>query len=163
MANGEEFYTTRGYEILNQHNGKLTSSMEDYLEMLYRSHLSEGYARIGQLAEKLNVKASSASKVVQKLAQMGYLNYEKYKVVSLTPEGIHIGAFLLKRHQTIALFLHNIGVKDEVHVETELIEHQVGTSTLEKISDFNEFIRLNPSIKERFAEFVSTKQTSPSK
>ncbi len=157
MDNSHEFYTTRGYEIINQHKGKLTSSMEDYLEMLYRIHLAEGYARIGQLAESLNVKASSASKTVQKLAQLGYLDYEKYQIIHLTEEGIEAGAFLLNRHITIALFLQNLGGKEEIHPETELIEHYVSNKTLEKFHLFNQFFQLNPCIKESFENFIHEK------
>ena len=67
-----EFYTYRGYQI--KQDEKLTVSMEDYLEMIYRICLNEGYTRINQLADNLNVKASSASKIVQNLQPWDWLN-----------------------------------------------------------------------------------------
>ena len=81
MSN-KEFHTFRGYEMIKKNKDHLTPSMEDYLEMIYRHCQEGGYVRINQLAEKLNVKASSASKTVSKLAEMGYLDYEKYGIIN---------------------------------------------------------------------------------
>ena len=66
----ENFYTTRGYEIQSYTNNLLTSSMEDYLEMIYRGYLADGYIRLSKLASLLNVKDSSASKMVQKIREI---------------------------------------------------------------------------------------------
>ena len=69
----KDFHTVRGYQLIDQNKKLLTSAMEDYLEMICRSVEKEGYLRINKLAGLLNVKASSASKMVQKLGAMGLL------------------------------------------------------------------------------------------
>ncbi|MCR4432109.1 MAG: transcriptional regulator MntR [Tepidanaerobacteraceae bacterium] len=153
MESNNEFHTVRGYEILKKSKKNLTPSMEDYLEMIYRSCSAEGYARINQLAEQLNVKASSASKVVQKLAQMGYLAYEKYGIIQMTRKGKTLGSFLLKRHKTVEKFLTNLGVKDTVLADTEMIEHHISMDTLEKIEILNDFLNANPEIAEKLRQF----------
>ena len=71
-----EFRTVRGYELLNQNKKQLTSAMEDYLEMIYRNIGQEGYMRINTLSELLNVKPSSATRMVQKLKELGLIRYE---------------------------------------------------------------------------------------
>ena len=96
--NDREFHTVRGYELLKQNKKLLTSSMEDYLEMIYRNSLSEGFMRMNTLAGLLNVRASSASKMVQKLGELGFMKYEKYGILKLTPKGESIGKYLLTRH-----------------------------------------------------------------
>ena len=53
----------------------LTPAMEDYLEMVFRSSEEQGYLRLNELAESLNVRASSASKMVQKLGEYGLIKY----------------------------------------------------------------------------------------
>ncbi|MDI3480753.1 MAG: hypothetical protein PWQ97_408 [Tepidanaerobacteraceae bacterium] len=153
MESNKEFHTVRGYEILKKGKKNLTPSMEDYLEMIYRSCSTEGYVRINQLAEQLNVKASSASKVVQKLAQMGYLAYEKYGIIQMTQKGTILGSFLLNRHKTVENFLINLGVKDTVLVDTEMIEHHISMDTLEKIERLNDFLDANPEIAEKLRQF----------
>ena len=76
MKTDREFYTVRGYQILDSGNKILSSSLEDYLEMIYRICLDEGYARINQLADKLNVRPSSTTKIVQKLCELGFVEYK---------------------------------------------------------------------------------------
>ena len=61
--------------MLNSEDKILTSSLEDYLEMIYRICLEDGYARINQLADKLNVRPSSTTKVVQKLCELKLVDY----------------------------------------------------------------------------------------
>jgi len=59
----KQFHTFRGYEIIKKDEDHLTPSMEDYLEMIYRNCQEEGYVRVNQLADQLNVKASPFPKL----------------------------------------------------------------------------------------------------
>jgi len=149
----KEFHTVRGYQILNAEDKLLTSSMEDYLEMIYRICLEEGYIRINQLAEKLNVRPSSATKVVKKLRELGLVDYQRYGIVQLTKEGEDIGAFLLKRHIIIEEFLRNLGIEETLLKDTEMIEHDVSINTLGSIHVLNQFFIKNPDIVERYKSF----------
>lgn len=155
MSN-KDFHTFRGYEIIKKHKDHLTPSMEDYLEMIYRNCEEEGYVRINQLAEKLNVKASSASKTVSKLAERGYLDYEKYGIIKVTAKGEIMGAFLLDRHETVEMFLRHIGVLDTVLLETELIEHHLSIDTVKNIKILNEFLTSSPEVLEKLRHFKAS-------
>ncbi|RXI47760.1 DtxR family transcriptional regulator [Clostridium tetani] len=154
MNKNKNFYTVRGYEILKKNKNLLTNSMEDYLEMIYRNSLISGYTRIKELSESLNIRPSSATKMVQKLSELGFVNYEKYGIVELTKKGEDIGGFLLKRHSIIESFLKNIGVEKDILVNIELIEHSVTKEALEKIDLFNKFLEENRNVKERFENFI---------
>lgn len=158
MKNNQEFYTVRGYQLLRQHKKLLTSSMEDYLEMIYRNSLQEGYIRINVLSDLLNVRPSSATKMVQKLADLGLLDYKKYGIIFLTENGEEIGSFLLQRHNIIETFLKTIGISENILVETELIEHNISVNTLENIDMLNKFIQANPDIIKKFEKFKASFQ-----
>lgn len=149
----KEFYTVRGYALLNQEDNRLTPSMEDYLEMAYRLAKNKGFTRMSDLAGALNVQPPSATKMVNKLAEMGYFGYEKYGVIQLTPKGNTIGRYLLKRHEVIEDLLRLIGVKDNVLEQTEKIEHNINENTLERIEVFLKFINENPDCLEKLKEF----------
>ena len=149
----QEFHTVRGYELLNQNNRMLTAAMEDYLEMIYRYVIEEGYMRINVLSEMLNVKPSSATKMVQKLTELGLLDYKKYGIIFLTPKGQKIGKELLNRHNIIERFLNLIGVSEDILQETELIEHNISVNTLKNIDILNRFLAKNPDIIVKFEKF----------
>lgn len=153
MGETSKFHTVRGYQLLQQNKKLLTPAMEDYLEMIYRNSLSEGYMRINTLSEFLNVAAPSATKMVQKLKIAGLLDYKKYGIIFLTDNGKEIGKFLLQRHNIIEIFLHNLGVKDDLLTETELIEHNISATTLQKINIYNKFIEQNPDIIQKLEQF----------
>ncbi|MGB9678891.1 MAG: metal-dependent transcriptional regulator [Thermoanaerobacteraceae bacterium] len=150
------FYTVRGYELLEHDKKLLTPSMEDYLEMIYRNSINENSVKINSLSKLLNVKAPSATRMVQKLKESGLLKYEKYGEIQLTEKGKEIGRFLLERHNVIEKFLINIGVKDNILIETELIEHVISIKTLEIFNLFNLFLAENPCFKKLYIDFISS-------
>ena len=153
MEEASKFHTVRGYQLLEQNKRLLTPAMEDYLEMIYRNSLVEGYMRINTLSELLNVAAPSATKMVQRLNKLGLLDYKKYGIIFLTGNGKEIGKFLLQRHNIIELFLKNLGVTEGILAETELIEHNISAPTLQKINTYNRFLEQNPEIKKMYENF----------
>jgi Mn-dependent DtxR family transcriptional regulator len=150
---GREFRTVRGYQIKQQETKSITASMEDYLEMTYRLARDKGYTRVGDLATALNVQPPSASKMVQKLVEMGYLQFEKYGVIELSKKGREHGQYLLTRHETLERFLSIIGVKEQLLEETEKIEHYISPETIEKIMLLVAFMEDNPEWLQAFRDF----------
>lgn len=150
-----EFHTVRGYELKNSEK-KITSAMEDYLEMIYRNSLENNYIRTNQLAKLLNVRNSSVSKMAQKLGELDLLNYEKYGMVTLTDKGKRIGSFLLKRHLTIENFLKLLGCKKNILIQTELMEHIIDEETVERIQTLINFFNKNKDIFDKYTLFSNT-------
>ena len=160
MNNEREFRTVRGYQILNAESKALTSSMEDYLEMIYRTCSEEGYARVNRLAEKLNVRPSSTTKVIQKLKELGLVNYQKYGVIKLTEKGKALGSFLLKRHEVIEEFLKILGIEETRLKDTEMMEHDVSLGTLRGLHTLNRFLHENPGVMEQYKAFKMKQKDS---
>jgi Mn-dependent DtxR family transcriptional regulator len=153
----EDFYTFSGY--IRKDNGLLTASMEDYVEMIYRLSINKGFTRINDLANALNVQPPSVTKAVQKLAELNLANYEKYGVIILTEEGKIIGESLLKRHNMVEEFLRIIGVSNSLLEETEKIEHSVNEETFKCISNFVNFIKNNPEIRNALETYRNLKES----
>jgi Mn-dependent DtxR family transcriptional regulator len=149
----KDFYTIRGYERLRQEDKSVTPTMEDYLEMIYRLSKDRGFTRIGDLAGALHVQPPSASKMVQKLAEASFLNYEKYGVIELTGQGRELGEYLVKRHETIERFLRFIGATRSVLEETEKIEHNLSTETVKQIMLLVQFMEENQQWMEAFTAY----------
>ncbi|MGE5405545.1 MAG: transcriptional regulator MntR [Candidatus Saccharibacteria bacterium] len=138
-----DFYTFREYM---RKDDELTASMEDYLEMIYRLSQTDGFTRIHDLAEALNVQPPSATKMVQKLADIDVVAYRKYGVVVLNEKGMKLGQALMARHQVVEDFLRIIGISENLLEETEKIEHTISPTTLTSLASLVEFFRARPSL-----------------
>ena len=66
------FYTMKGYE--RSASDEMTSSMEDYLEMVCRMEEEGEPIRVSSLAASLHVRPSSASKMLDNLKKAGYID-----------------------------------------------------------------------------------------
>ena len=131
MSDNNKFYTLKGYALLN--DSSITSSMEDYLEMIYRIHSAGKAVRIGDVAQKLHVKPSSASKMVTNLKDQGLVASEKYGYIQLTQTGKELGRYLVYRHETIHSLLCYINNSDNELEQVEKIEHFINIETVENI------------------------------
>ena len=81
-----------------------SQSAEDYLERIHELIEEKGYARVVDIASSLEVKQASVTSMVQKLGDLGYLNYEKYRGLVLTEKGKKIATNIQRRHETLSRF-----------------------------------------------------------
>lgn len=144
----ESFFTFSEY--IKKDQGLLTPSMEDYVEMIYRLSKDSGYTRINELSNALNVQPPSATRMVQKLAEIHLVYYERYGVITLTEKGKLKGNMLLVRHNIVEKFLSSIGVTEGILEETEKIEHTVSKETLSCMTTYLSFLKDNPDIEKKF-------------
>ena len=154
------FYTVRGYRLLEQNKDALTPSLEDYLEMICRTVSEQGYIRVSDLARELNVRPSSASKMVGRLSELGLVNYEKYGIIQLTLRGEEMGKYLLWRHDIVSGFFALISKNSEEasFVEAELCEHILSEDTVKSLETLILFfLRREDSLKE-FQQMLEIQQ-----
>lgn len=136
MNKQNDFFTFKGYQL--NHNSELTSSMEDYIEMLYRIQKENGSVRAVELSHKLNVKAPSVSKMIDSLNKSGYTFSEKYGEIYLTAKGIEAGRYFLYRHNIIHKFLCALNHSENELEQTEKIEHFLNHMTIKNLERLTE-------------------------
>ena len=68
----------------------LSETTENYLKRIYILLKSRGNARISEIAKLMNRSLSSVSEAVKRMADEGYLSYEKYGKINLTERGLKI-------------------------------------------------------------------------
>lgn len=138
----ENYYTARGYQKISALQSGLTPSLEDYMEMIYRIILRQGNIKGNELAAELHVKPSSVTKMLVKLTDLGYLDYEKYGVIKLTDEGIRLGEYLLWRHNTITEFFTKLNSNpSEAFMEAERAEHLLSPQSVIRLEQLNQVLK----------------------
>ena len=123
---------------------KLTESMEDYLEMLYRIVIAQGYVRPVNLSTAIQVKPSSVTRMIQKLAEAGFITYEKYRNLSLTKKGSTYGRFLVWRDEKLKDFFLLADENTSINEQVEGIEHYITPTTMRFIRILVHYFRSDP-------------------
>ena len=126
-----DFRTLDGYDRIQKR--MLTRTMEDYLEMICRLSREDPVVRVQVVAEKLNVKPSSVTKMMQQLCAGGFIAYRPYAYLKLTQKGQVEGAYLLYRHDVLHDFLCMLNGTTKELEQVELIEHFLNKQTVENI------------------------------
>ncbi|MCZ8536743.1 transcriptional regulator MntR [Paenisporosarcina quisquiliarum] len=137
-----------------------TPSMEDHIEQIYMLIEQKGYARVSDIAESLSVLPSSVTKMVQKLDKDGYLIYERYRGLMLTPKGLKLGKRLVQRHDLLEQFLRLIGVQeDKIYEDVEGIEHHLSWNSIDRIADLIQAMEENPDFLQKLEELKEQQQS----
>ena len=137
---------------------KPSQSAEDYLERIHELIEAKGSAHVADIAQSLNVGQPSVTSMVQKLADNGYLRYEKYRSITLTDEGRTVALHIRDRHIVLANFFTLFGLDDETQArDIEGIEHHLSPDTLKTFADLTLYFQQNPKA---LAQFQSSRKTS---
>jgi len=128
-----------------------SQTAEDYLERIHELIEEKGYARVVDIASSLDVKQASVTNMVQKLGDLGYLNYEKYRGLVLTEKGRTVATGIQRRHETLARFFSLFGLASETQQrDIEGIEHHLSPATVEILADLATFFEKNPDTLKGF-------------
>lgn len=133
-----------------------SQSAEDYLERIHELIEEKGYARVVDIASSLQVKQASVTSMVQKLGELGYINYEKYRGLILTEKGREVARRIQKRHETLSRFFSLLGLPSKTQqADIEGIEHHLSAETVECLADLAQYFEDNPTI---LREFLSSRR-----
>jgi len=139
---------------------RLSESMEDYLEIIYRLEKKKGFARTSDISSFFGHKPSSVTGMLQKLDEQALVNYEKYRGVTLTAKGKQLAKDVSRRHETLVSFLKVLGIDKEIAEEDACrIEHAVHKETIERLRKFVSFVQKapkDPKWLRHFEYFIKT-------
>ncbi len=107
---------------------------EDHLEVIHELISARGEARVMDIAEHLAVSRPTVTKMLQRMAADGWIQYQRYRPVSLTEQGRTHAEWMRHRHGVLVRFLTMLGIAEEqAHIETEGIEHHLAHETVATI------------------------------
>ena len=125
---------------------QLSSPAQDVLKYIYLLRRRTGNATNQALAEKLNVKPATITKMLKRLARLGYIVYTPYHGAELTESGRKVVLEVLRHHRLVELYLvRNLGFTwDEVHSEAESLEHAISENLEQRIVEHLGDVRTDP-------------------
>lgn len=124
---------------------KLTFTMENYLEAIYRLSVDGKGARVSDIAEALGVTKASTNSAMSTLAEKGLIVREKYREIFLTPAGFELAEFTSKKHELIQKFFIEVLKIDPVIADTDAcaIEHVISNDSIYAMQQFLSGIKKN--------------------
>jgi DtxR family Mn-dependent transcriptional regulator len=115
-----------------------SQSEEDYLKALYHLEMDFDSVSTNSIADYLDMKPSSVTDMLKKLAEKKFINYQKYKGTSLTKKGKLIALSIIRKHRLWETFLvEKLGFGwDQVHTIAEQLEHIKSDELIENLDNF---------------------------
>ncbi|MBS1880862.1 MAG: metal-dependent transcriptional regulator [Actinobacteria bacterium] len=107
-----------------------SQAIEDYAKAIYAlaaDRREDALVQNGEVAERLGVTPATATSMLQKLADLGLVDYRPYKGVRLTGAGEKLALEVIRHHRLIEAYLAEaLGMpEDRVHEEAEVLEHYI--------------------------------------
>ena len=131
-----------------------SSKMEDYLEVISELVELKGYATTLDISRYMNVSAPSVTKMLQRLDESRYLEYEKYHGINLTAKGNQIADGIRQKHGILLEFFEILGIGHETaNQDVEGIEHYLNPKTIRQLRRFITFLKSNPKVLQNFNNF----------
>jgi len=115
-----------------------SQSEEDYLKALYHLEMDFNAVSTNSIADYLDMKPSSVTDMLKKLAEKKFINYQKYKGTSLSKKGKLIALSIIRKHRLWETFLvEKLGFGwDQVHTIAEQLEHIKSEELIENLDNF---------------------------
>jgi len=115
----------------------VSPTAENYLKALFSLTAERGEVNITELSHLLQVKLPTANSMIKSLHEQGWVSYEKYKPLSLTPKGKKKAALIVRKHRLTEMYLvDKMGFGwEEVHEIAEQVEHIDSTIFFDRMDE----------------------------
>ena len=131
-----------------------STTREDYLEIISELVELKGYATTLDISRYMNVSPPSVTKMLQKLDEKKYLEYEKYHGINLTNIGRQVADTIRRKHSILLEFFEILNVGQGIaNQDTEGLEHHLNPKTIRQLRKYITFLKSNPKIIKQFHEF----------
>lgn len=122
---------------------KLSSTLENYLEAIYRIENEKRAARVRDISRRLDVAKSTVNAALKSLGEKGLVDYTPYELILLTPEGREAAAKVVVNHEIIRDFLQNVLLLERERAERIAceMEHAVDRDAIKRFACFIAFMQ----------------------
>jgi DtxR family Mn-dependent transcriptional regulator len=109
--------------------------MAHYLQAVAGLKRDKGYARVGDIADRLGVSKSGVTSMLRSLQSRGLVDHERYGCVELTDTGRELAERTESNRHLLTVFFRDVlGVTDAVAAEDAcMIEHLVSPESMSRL------------------------------
>ena len=127
-------------------NNKLSASLEDYLEAIFRIVQEKSAARAKDIGKRLKVSRSSVTGALHALAERELINYAPYDVITLTDKGRVIAEKIIQRHEALRDFFMNVLLIDREDADAAAckMEHAIPEPVFRRLTKFATYVEQCP-------------------
>ena len=133
---------------------EVSHSMAHYLQAVAALKDEKGFARVGDMAERLGVSKSGVTSMLRSLQSRGLVAHERYGCVELTDNGRRLAERTESSRRVLTIFLSEIlGIRERVAEEDAcMIEHLVSPASMTQFLRLTAMLRSDHPAAERFRE-----------
>ena len=135
---------------------QLSSSLEDYLELICNLLETSESVKAVELSRKLNVSRASVSEALAKFAEKELILYEGHKGITITDKGLKKAQEVISKHNTLTSFFENTLCleKEQASNNACKIEHVISDDLFERIKLFQKYISTRQNIIDDFKKGI---------
>ena len=119
---------------------------ENYLKALFKLSDEKGQINISELSSEMGVSMPTANSMVKKMDGQGWLRYEKYKPLTITPKGKKRASLIIRKHRLTEMFLvEKMGFSwESVHEIAEQVEHVQSEAFFDRMDELLGYPKIDP-------------------
>ena len=123
-----------------------------------------GWARVSDIARKLNITRGSVSINLRSAKTRGWVETDEHRLVKLSPTGLKIVQSIMAKRLIVKTFLRDVlGIPEsDAEIDSCKIEHLISRSTGQRLAEFVRFLASGaPASRQLLKHFRTLHTTCP--
>jgi Mn-dependent DtxR family transcriptional regulator len=123
-----------------------------------------GWARVSDIARRLNITRGSVSINLRTLKKRGWVQHDEHRLVRLSPKGVKVVHAVRAKRAIVKKLLHEVlGVPDEqAEIDSCKVEHLISDDTAQRLLQFLQFLTSRSSAgRKALEQFAEARPTCP--
>lgn len=138
----------------------LSSSLEDYIEVIYNILLEKESVKAVEIAKTLNVSRASVSEALSKLEEKKLILNNGHKGIKLTETGMKNAENITRKHSVLSNFFERVLLLDKKVAAQNAcrVEHVISDDLFERIKQLQKFCVTDEKFINNFKEFAESQE-----
>ena len=132
---------------------ELTHSAAHHLLAIYEvGEAYGGWARVSDIARRLNITRGSVSINLRTLKKRGWVQTDEHRLVKLSPKGLRVVHSVMAKRVIVKTFLCDVlGISEaQAEIDSCKIEHLISHSTGQRLVHFLQFLTSGAPVSRQF-------------